>query len=128
MIKLEINQFITVILLDSKVDFFTHMSGTDNIIIDNFTISKLADVLNKHRSQMSMMESSIIGNDTIERNKEKILYEVNNVNGRDILVRYLIVRYNLPDNITPVKHDGRIVGWQTITYPKPIPPKSRTSY
>ena len=110
-----INQFISVLALDNKMDFLTHMSGTDSIIVDNFNIQYLEDVLRNHKSQLSMVEKSVFGNDTIENNIDKILQEVNSINGKDILIRYLIIRYKMPDNISPFEYNGKVVGWQTYT-------------
>jgi len=118
--KLRINEFITITLYDNQMEFLKGVSGTDSIMIDNFSIQRLETVLRKHKSQLSMVETSVYGDNLIENNIDKILDKVNEANGKDMIIRYLTIRYDLPKNVTPLEHNGKIVGWQTYTNPNII--------
>jgi hypothetical protein len=111
MTTIKINEFIIIMGFDNEMDFFRQVKGDDPVgVLYPNTIEKELD---RHKSHFSLMESWMIGENTIEKNKEKILQEVKNINKK-----HIIVRYELPE-ITPIySTQPRIVGWSTTTYKK----------
>lgn len=108
--QFKVNEFIEVLLLDTKDEFFNQMKGTDNILCN---VMFLEEQLDKHKSQFSMMQQSVIGDtNSIETNKQLILDSVNSFNKNG----WVIIRYVTP-GIYPVEDSsGRIIGWGSRTY------------
>jgi hypothetical protein len=123
-----INNFITLMAFDNDMDFFRKVKGDDRIAVLNYTDESFEKQFENNKSYLSIMESSILGSNTIENSKDKIFSEVKRLS---VDKKHFIVRYKLPD-VTPVyadikyqlKYGGeyiverRCVGFQTVTYVK----------
>lgn len=123
-----INEFIVLLAFDNENNFFREVKGDDRIAVLNYTYESFEKQFDRNKSYLSIMESSILGSNTIENSKDKIFSEVNRLS---IDKKHFIVRYKLPD-VTPVyadikyqlKYGGdyiverRMVGVQTVTIDK----------
>lgn len=123
-----INEFIVLIAFDNEKDFFIEVKGDDRIAVLNYTDKSFEQQFDRNKSHLSIMESSVLGNNTIGNSKDKIFSEVKRLSASK---KHFIVRYKLPD-VTPVyadikyqvKYGGeyiierRCVGFQTVTMNK----------
>lgn len=110
MIEKQITDLITLIGFNNQHDFFRKVKGTDDIIVTDVNDFKLS--LNNHISRLSLIDKSLIGNNTIENNKEKIIEEFEKF-GDDF--KWFIVRYNLPKIEYIYDNKPRIIGYSIET-------------
>lgn len=103
---IEINTFITIIAFDNENDFFRKVKCDDAIAVTDKC--NIIDSIDKHKSCLSIINQSIIGNNTIENNKDKILNVVNTFNSNE---KWIIVRYTIPEIDYIYDNRPRIIGW-----------------
>lgn len=105
---IKINEFISMFAFDNESDFFRKVKCDDAIAVTN-KIS-FEETLNNFESRFSMIELSIIGEENIENNKDKILEEYKRLSAD---MKWIIVRYVLPKIEYIYDTRPRIVGWKT---------------
>lgn len=106
MITIEINTFITIMAFDNANDFFVKVRGEDAIAVTDK--GNIIDAINKHKSVFSMAHEWVVGKNTIENNKDKILSVLNTLNPNE---KWIIVRYIIPEIDYIYDNRPRIVGW-----------------
>ncbi len=128
MTEIKINEFIILMAFDNENDFFRKVKGDDRIAVLNYTNESFEKQFEMNKHYLSMAESWVLGNNTMENSKDKIFSEVKRLS---VDKKHFIVRYKLPD-VTPVyadikyqlKYGGeyfverRMVGFQTVTIAK----------
>lgn len=104
--KIEINTFITVMAFNNESEFFREVKGTDAIGITDK--SNIIDTINNHKSCFSMIEGSVIGENTIENNKDNIIRAINILTADE---KWIILRYVMPKIDLIYDNNPRIIGW-----------------
>lgn len=108
--EIKITEHIFMFVFDNETDFFRKVEGSDSFAITDKV--NFEDALNKHKSIFSMIEESIIGKNSIENNKDKILQEFKELS---IDFKWIIIRYVLPKVEYIYDTQPRIVGWSYQT-------------
>ncbi len=104
--EIKITEFICMFAFDNQTDFFHKVEGSDNIAITDKV--DFEEAINNHKSIFSMIDESIIGKNSIENNKDKILQEFKKLSAD---YKWLIVRYVLPKIEYIYDKSPRIIGW-----------------
>lgn len=112
MTEIKINEFIVIWAFDNRNDFFRKVEGSDVIAMLEYSYLKMEKLLLNYKSHLSIMQSWVVGNNTIENNKLKILEEVKKLSEDK---KFIIIRYQLPE-ITPIYSENPvIIGCKTIS-------------
>lgn len=104
--NIEINTFITIMAFENENDFFRMVKCDDAIAVTDK--GNIINTINNHKSCLSIIEQSVIGENTIENNKDKIFSVLNNLNPNE---KWIIARYIMPKVDYIYDNRPRIIGW-----------------